>query len=112
MKNCVLLPAVGKQNKTYSPNFTKPWNHLLELLCSSKQTDSLAADALLAEADGVLTRSCHLEVRCTTDDWNGREGGEEGGEMTEAASVLLRICDDGDDRRQRRGGGIGAPACR
>ena len=96
--NYVLLLVAGKQNATFSPNFTKPWNRLLELLCSSKQTDSLAADALLAEADGVLTRSCHLEVRCTTD-W---KRGEEGGEMTEAASSVLPRIYDGD---RRRGGG-------
>ena len=27
-KNCVLLPAVGKQNATFSPNFTKPGKSL------------------------------------------------------------------------------------
>ena len=27
-KSCVLLPAEGKQNATFSPNFTQPWAHL------------------------------------------------------------------------------------
>ena len=32
-KNCVLLPAVGKQNATFSPNFTQPGKRSLEVPC-------------------------------------------------------------------------------
>ena len=34
-KNCVLLPAVGKQNATLSPNFTQPGAHILGHPCIS-----------------------------------------------------------------------------
>ena len=33
MKDCVFLPAVGKQNATYSPDFTQPGKSLLEIPC-------------------------------------------------------------------------------
>ena len=32
-KNCVFLPAVGKQNATFSPDFTKPGKRSLEIPC-------------------------------------------------------------------------------
>ena len=34
-KNCVILPAEGKQNATFSADFTKPGKRLLELPCTS-----------------------------------------------------------------------------
>ena len=34
VKNCVLLPAVGKQHATFSPNFTQPGAHLLVHPCT------------------------------------------------------------------------------
>ena len=34
-KNCALLPAVGKQTATFSPYFTQPGVHLLEIPCTS-----------------------------------------------------------------------------
>ena len=33
LSNSVLLPAVGKQNGTFSPNFTQPGKHSLEVPC-------------------------------------------------------------------------------
>ena len=33
-KNCVCLPEVGKQNATFSPDFTQPGKSLLEVPCS------------------------------------------------------------------------------
>ena len=32
-KNCVSLPEVGKQNSTFSPDFTQPGKSLLEVAC-------------------------------------------------------------------------------
>ena len=32
-KNCVCLPEVGKQNATFSPDFTKPGKSLVEVPC-------------------------------------------------------------------------------
>ena len=32
-KNCVFLPAVGKQNATFSPDFTQPGKSLKEIPC-------------------------------------------------------------------------------
>ena len=32
-KNCVFLPAEGKQNATFSPEFTQPGKSLLEIPC-------------------------------------------------------------------------------
>ena len=34
VKNCILLPAVGKQNATFSPNFTNPGKSLLVQPCT------------------------------------------------------------------------------
>ena len=36
-KNCVLLPAIGKQNATFSPNFTQPGKRSLEVSCTCNQ---------------------------------------------------------------------------
>ena len=33
-KNCVCLPEVGKQNATFSPDFTQPGKSLLEVPCT------------------------------------------------------------------------------
>ena len=33
-KNCVCLPEVGKQNATFSPDFTQPGKSLLEIPCN------------------------------------------------------------------------------
>ena len=33
-KNCAFLPAEGKQNATFSPNFTQPARSLLEIPCN------------------------------------------------------------------------------
>ena len=33
VKNCVPLPAVGKQNATFSSDFTQPGRHSLEVPC-------------------------------------------------------------------------------
>ena len=34
-KNCIFLPAVGKQNATFSPDFTQPGKSLIEVPCTS-----------------------------------------------------------------------------
>ena len=38
MKNCAVLPAVGKQSATFSFNFTQPRKNLLVQPCSSFPT--------------------------------------------------------------------------
>ena len=56
-KNCVLLPAVGKQNATFSPNFTKPGKSLLEVPCTSVSTNFSDEPTQELITDGVTRRS-------------------------------------------------------
>ena len=42
-KNCVLLPAVGKQNATFSPKLTQPGKRSLEVLCIHSTINITAA---------------------------------------------------------------------
>ena len=46
--NCILLPAVGKQNTTFSPNITQPGKVLLVQPCSCSPWDHSGTDTVSA----------------------------------------------------------------
>ena len=57
MKNCVLLPAVGKQNATFSPNFTQPGKVLLVQPCRCPHHT------------GPTNRPTHFAIVRPDDEW-------------------------------------------
>ena len=67
-KNCICQPAVGKQNATFSPDFTQPGKSLLEVPCITAVADNFCLNlpaAFTQPGDHLFSRALYNSL-CDT----------------------------------------------